>query len=362
MSSIFGNMVKVSVFGESHGAAIGVMIDGLPAGEPVDLEAIHAFMERRAPGRNRQSTARREADQPEILSGLLNDRTCGAPLCAIIRNGDTRSQDYAAMANIPRPGHADYTAELKFHGWQNRAGGGHFSGRLTAPLTFAGAVCAQLLARRGVTVGAHLQAVGPVEDCRFDPVKVTAEQLQTVSAKAFPVIDEACAQPMCEVIEAARQAGDSVGGIIEGVAVGFPGGIGEPMFDGVENVLAKALFGIPSVKGVEFGAGFEAARMRGSQNNDPFTVGEDGRIVTVTNHHGGALGGISSGMPIVFRVAIKPTPSIAQMQQSVDLAKMEPAELHIQGRHDPCIAVRAVPVVEAVAACALLDMLLSDVP
>lgn len=359
MSSIFGDKVKVSVFGESHGAAIGVVVDGLPAGEAVDMAAVGRFMERRAPGRNRQSTARKEGDRPEVLSGMLGGRTCGAPLCAIIRNEDKRSQDYAKMANIPRPGHADFTAELRYHGFQNRAGGGHFSGRLTAPLVFAGAVCSQLLSRRGVTVGGHIRSIGGVEDAPFDPVAITAEELRAVSGKLFPVIDDAKGKAMCDEIEAARLDGDSVGGIIECAAVGFPGGIGDPMFDGIENQLAKALFGIPAVKGVEFGAGFAAARMRGSQCNDPFVV-KDGRVVTTTNNHGGILGGISSGMPIVFRVAIKPTPSIAKPQQSVDLAAMVPAELVVQGRHDPCIVPRAVPVVEAVTAIVLLDLLLNN--
>ena len=359
MSSMFGDNVKVSVFGESHGAAIGVVIDGLPAGEAVDMEAVGRFMERRAPGRNAQSTARKEADCPEILSGVLNGHTCGTPLCAIIRNGDKRSQDYDKMANIPRPGHADFTAELKFHGWQNRAGGGHFSGRLTAPLVFAGAVCSQILARRGVTLGAHIRSINGVEDAPFDSVAITADALKAVSAKLFPVVNDANVKPMCDEIEAARLDGDSVGGVIECAAVGFPGGIGEPMFDGIENRLAKVLFGIPAVKGVEFGAGFSATRMRGSQCNDPFAV-VDGCVVTTTNHHGGILGGISSGMPIVFRVAIKPTPSIAKPQLSVDLAAMAPAELVVQGRHDPCIVPRAVPVVEAVTAIALLDLMLKD--
>ena len=360
MSSIFGENVKVSVFGESHGPAIGVVVDGLPAGEAVDMEAVGRFMERRAPGRNAQSTARKEADCPEILSGLLNGHTCGAPLCAIIRNGDKRSQDYANMANIPRPGHADYTAELKCHGFQNRAGGGHFSGRLTAPLVFAGAVCSQVLARRGVVVGAHVRSIGKVEDAPFDPVSITADELQAVSAKPFPVVNDANAKSMCDEIEAARLEGDSVGGVIECAAVGFPGGIGEPMFDGIENQLAKVLFGIPAVKGVEFGAGFAAAQMRGSQCNDPFAV-MDGRVVTTTNNHGGILGGISSGMPIVFRVAIKPTPSIAKQQQSVDLAAMASVDLVVQGRHDPCIVPRAVPVVEAVASGVLLDLILGNI-
>ena len=359
MSSIFGDKVKVSVFGESHGAAIGVVVDGLPAGESVDMAAVEAFMQRRAPGRNRQSTARKEGDKPEVLSGLLDGHTCGTPLCAIIRNEDKRSQDYAKMANIPRPGHADFTAELRYHGFQNRAGGGHFSGRLTAPLVFAGAVCSQLLSRRGVTVGGHIHSIGGVEDAPFDPVAITPEELRAVQEKLFPVVDDTCGKAMCDEIEAARLEGDSVGGVIECAAVGFPGGIGDPMFDGIENQLAKALFGIPAVKGVEFGAGFAAARMRGSQCNDPFVV-KDERVASTTNNHGGILGGISSGMPIVFRVAIKPTPSIAKPQQSVDLATMVPAELVVQGRHDPCIVPRAVPVVEAVTAIVLLDLLLNN--
>lgn len=357
MSSMIGDKVRVSVFGESHGPAIGVVVDGLPAGEAIDLEAVQAFMRRRAPGGKAYATRRREADQPEILAGMLNGITDGAPLAAMIRNTDTRSGDYANLAVVPRPGHADYTAELRYHGFQNRAGGGHFSGRLTAALVFAGAVCAQALERRGVTVGAHLQSVADVDDDRYDPVAVTAEQLRAVSAKEFPVLADGRGEAMRAAIEAARLACDSVGGVIECVAVGLPGGLGAPMFDGVENQLARALFGIPAVRGVEFGEGFAATRLRGSQHNDAFEV-RNGGVRTVTNRHGGVLGGITSGMPLVVRVAIKPTASIAQPQRSVDLATLEPTELRVQGRHDPCIAPRAVPVVEAVTAITLLDLLL----
>ena len=357
MSSCIGEKIKVSLFGESHGSAIGVVIDGLPAGEAVDMAAVQAFMARRAPGRNRQATARKETDLPEVLSGIHDGHTCGSPLCAMIRNGDRRSQDYAAMEKLPRPGHADFTAELKYHGYQFQAGGGHFSGRLTAPLVFAGAICSQILARRGVAVGAHIRSIRDIEDRPFDPVGVSSAELASIAAKPFPVLDDGCAQAMKEAIEAARQDGDSVGGVVECAVVGFPGGIGGPMFDGVENLLAKALFGIPAVKGIEFGAGFEAARMRGSRNNDPFAL-KDGKVVTTTNNHGGILGGITSGMPIIFRLAFKPTPSIAKPQQTVDMEAMRPAVLTVQGRHDPCIVPRAVPVVEAVTAMVLLDLFL----
>ena len=361
MSSILGEHIRVSVFGESHGPAIGVVIDGLPSGMVLDMAAVRQFMARRAPGRNRHSTARQEADMPEILSGL-NARgavTTGSPLCAIIRNADQHSNDYASLAHTPRPGHADYAAELRYCGAQERAGGGHFSGRLTAPLAFAGAVCLHILAMHGVTIGAHLSSVADVEDAPFDPVNISSSELNTLAAKEFPVIDNRRGEAMRAAIEAARQAHDSVGGVIECAVIGYPGGVGGPMFDGVENALARGLFGIPAVKGVEFGAGFAAARLRGSQNNDPFVL-KDGKVATATNNHGGILGGITTGMPILFRVAVKPTPSISQPQRTVDLISLTENEIQISGRHDPCIAPRAVPVVEAVAAIVLLDMLVGQ--
>ena len=323
MSSEFGSLLKISVFGQSHGRAIGVVVDGLPAGEAIDLEELNAFLARRKPGKSHLSTARREADAPVFLSGLENGVTCGAPLCAVIENGDQHSSDYDALQDKPRPGHADYTAFVKWGGQADMRGGGHFSGRLTAPLCIAGGIAKQILSRRGVYVGAHLQSVGTVADALF-PLRPTKELCDAVAAKPFPVLDD--------------QAG-------------------EPMFGGVENRLAAALFGIPAVKGVEFGDGFAAARSRGSENNDPFVM-EDGRVQTETNHAGGILGGITSGMPIVLRTAMKPTPSIAQPQRTVSLSAGENAELVIHGRHDPCIAHRAVPVVEAVTAAVLLDLLL----
>ncbi len=356
MSSEFGKLLKVSVFGQSHGRAIGVNIDGLPAGERIDLDELYAFMERRRPGRNRLSTARSEADRPVFLSGLENGVTCGAPLCAIIENGDQRSSDYAQLKDIPRPSHADYTAYIKWMGQADMRGGGHFSGRLTAPLCIAGGIAKQILERRGICVGAHLLSVAKENDRRF-PLNPEPKLLKAVGAKEFPVLDDCCGERMKQSITQASQRLDSVGGVIECAAVGLPCGLGDPMFDGIENRLAYALFGIPAVKGVEFGSGFEAARLTGSENNDSFDI-KDGKIIAATNNAGGILGGITTGMPVTFCVAIKPTASIGAVQQSVSLSAMEQRELKINGRHDPCIAHRAVPVVEAVAAIVILDIIM----
>lgn len=356
MSSEFGHLLKISVFGQSHGRAIGVVVDGLPAGEAIDLAELQAFLDRRKPGKNRLSTARKESDAPTFLSGLENGKTCGAPLCAVIENGDQHSSDYAGLTDTPRPGHADYTANLKWGGQADMRGGGHFSGRLTAPLCIAGGIAKQILARRGIHVGAHLSEAAGIGDDPF-PLHPTAALFQEIAAKDFPVLSDGAGERMQAAILAAREALDSVGGIVECAAIGLPAGLGDPMFDGVENRLAAALFGIPAVKGVEFGAGFAAARSRGSENNDAFSVA-DGTVVTDTNHAGGILGGITNGMPIILRMALKPTPSIAREQKTVCLSRMEETPLAIRGRHDPCIAHRAVPVVEAVTAAVLLDLLL----
>ena len=356
MSSEFGKLLRVSVFGQSHGKAIGVNIDGLPAGEPIDLDALNAFLDRRKPGKSPLSTLRKESDTPVFLSGLEDGVTCGSPLCAMIENSDQHSSDYSELADNPRPSHADYTAWVKWGGQADMRGGGHFSGRLTAPLCIAGGIAKQILARRGVYVGAHLSSVGTENDSAF-PLRPTAVLFDEVAAKPFPVLDDRAGERMQALILEARQNLDSVGGVIECAAVGIPAGLGAPMLAGIENRLAAALFGIPAVKGVEFGLGFGSARLHGSENNDPFTV-ENGQIVTETNRAGGILGGITTGMPITLRVAIKPTPSIAQAQRTVSLSAKEPAELVIRGRHDPCIAHRAVPVVEAVTATVLLDLLL----
>lgn len=356
MSSIYGRALKVSLFGQSHSAAVGVTVDGLPAGFAVDLAELEAFLSRRAPGRSPFATARREPDVPEVLGGLSEGVTCGAPLTLVFRNTDARGGDYAALRDVPRPGHADWTAEEKFHGCQDAAGGGHFSGRLTAGLCAAGGVCLQMLRARGISVLAHVAAVGDAEDLPFDPL---APALPPEADPCFPVLDRDRGAAMAARIAAARAEGDSVGGVVECAVTGAPAGLGDPIFDGMENRLAAVIFGIPAVKGLEFGSGFAGARLRGSGNNDPFVL-RDGRVETETNRHGGILGGITSGMPILFRAAFKPTPSIAQVQRSVSLSRRSPAELEIRGRHDPCIVPRAVPCVEAAAAVAVLDALLED--
>ncbi|NLI52975.1 MAG: chorismate synthase [Clostridiales bacterium] len=359
MSSELGTVLRIGVFGESHGRAIGVTMQGLPAGEAVDMAALEAFLERRRPGRNALSTARVEPDRPVFLSGMLEGKTTGSPLCAIIENADARSRDYTEFADKPRPGHADYTAYLKWGGAADMRGGGHFSGRLTAPLCIAGGIAKQILARRGVAIGAHLAAVAGVADEPF-PLLPTGALFDEIAQKDFPVLDEAKGKRMQTAILTASREGDSVGGVIECAAIGLPAGLGGPMFDGVENRLAHALFGIPAVKGVEFGAGFTAAAMRGSEHNDPFRIGADGSVTTETNHAGGILGGITTGQPLVLRIALKPTPSIAKAQRTVSLSKHENAELVVKGRHDPCVAHRAVPVAEAVTALVLLDLILEE--
>ncbi len=359
MSNSLGNNLKLTIFGQSHAPAIGCVIEGLPAGISFDWDAVNAFMARRAPGRSALSTPRREADVPEIVSGL-NERgeTCGAPLAALIANRDARSDDYERLRDLPRPGHADYAAWVKYGGHNDVRGGGPFSGRLTAPLCFAGALCLQLLAVRGVTVGARALSIAGVEDARVDSTEVTPAMLRAAASREIPVFDESALGRMRLEIEKAAQAGDSVGGVVEAFALGFPAGCGEPMFDGVENQLARAVFGIPAVRGVEFGAGFAAAAMRGSGHNDAFRFDADGAVRTRTNHHAGVLGGISTGMPVVMRAAFKPTPSIALEQDTVSLSRGENARLSAAGRHDPCIVPRAVPAVEAAMAFVLCDMLM----
>ncbi len=360
MGSYIGNNIKVSVWGQSHSPAIGVTVDGFLPGETVDMEELSRFLARRAPGQGPWATARKEADAPQFLSGLVENTTCGAPLTAMIENTNTRSGDYASLKDVPRPGHSDYAAQMKYHGFQDVAGGGHFSGRLTAPLCIAGGICLQILRRRGIHIAAHIASIGSVQDTEMNLCAVDAD-VYSVAGKAFPTLSEAQGEAMQEVIANAKKDCDSVGGVVECMVTGMPAGVGEPMFGGVENRLAAALFGIPAVKGLEFGNGFACAQMRGSENNDSFYMEEkDGSstVRTRTNHHGGALGGITSGMPIVFRLAIKPTPSIAKEQDSIRFSTGTEEKLQIIGRHDPCIVPRAVPVVEAVAALVVYDMLL----
>lgn len=354
MSSMTGNKIKISVFGQSHSKGIGVVIDGLPAGKEIDMKKVLGLMDRRAPGKNSLSTQRKESDTPEILSGLVNGVTCGAPLAMVIYNENHHSADYNNIIDMPRPSHADFSANVRYNGFNDVSGGGHFSGRLTAPLCFAGAVCMQILEDMGIEIQAHIQKIKNVYDDKIDYVNIgkwnTAE-------KAFPVINDEKGKLMIAEIEKAREHCDSVGGVIECAVTGVKAGYGDPMFDGVENQLAKNIFGIPAVKGIEFGNGFDATDLYGSENNDDFCIA-DGEIKTTTNNSGGINGGITNGMPIVFRTAIKPTPSIFKEQNSVSLKNKTEEKLQIKGRHDPCIVQRAVPVVEAVTAITILDILI----
>ena len=361
MSSEFGNILHVTLFGQSHGPAVGMVMDGLPAGERIDLSKLQDFMNRRKPGKDTLSTSRKEADIPEFISGLTFDNlgngiTCGAPLCAVLKNTDQQSFDYDFFRDIPRPGHADFTALYKWKGFADLRGGGHLSGRLTAPLCVAGGIARQILSHKGIVIGAHLFSVGDITDISFPPFP-DSTILTNIARKSLPVLDDEAGDRMKSAVLFASTERDSVGGIVECATIGVPVGLGNPLFDGVESRLASAIFGIPAVKGVEFGDGFHVAEMRGSENNDPYVV-KHGSIQTASNHCGGILGGITTGMPIMFRVAFKPTPSIAHQQRTVNVTSMEEVEMSIKGRHDPCVAIRAVPVVEAVTACVLLNLLL----
>ena len=356
MSCNFGEKFKITIFGQSHSDAIGVVIDGIPAGIRLDSEKIDKFMARRAPGKNKYSTPRKEDDKPEILSGVVDGITCGAPLCAVIRNSNQHSKDYAKLKTLPRPSHSDFAAYMKHNGFNDIRGGGNFSGRMTAPMCFAGAIAMQILEEKGIRIGAHVEKIAGVCDTRFDPVNVTADDFDSICEKDFPLLNDGVKEEILAKIEDARLDGDSVGGVIECAVTGIPAGIGEPMFDGVENVISQAVFAVPAIKGIEFGNGFDCTDLRGSENNDSFIV-TDGRITTATNNHGGILGGITSGMPVIFRVAVKPTPSIAKQQMTVNLESGCAEELVVGGRHDPCIVPRAVPCIEAATAIAMINLI-----
>ncbi|MGM9684258.1 MAG: chorismate synthase [Eubacteriales bacterium] len=359
MPTHYGRNIDIEIYGGSHDEKIGVIIKGLPTGTVIYTDELCAFMSRRAPGRNAFSTQRKEADTPVFLEGVSDGVITGKTVHAAIFNTNQRSADYNNLAFVPRPSHADYPARVKYGDGVDLRGGGHFSGRLTAPLCIAGGICLQMLKRRGIIIGAHLYSVASVHDTPIDPVNVCAEDLKKMSRAEFPVIDAEAGERMKAAIEEARLAGDSVGGIVECAAVGVPCGLGEHMFYGAENRISSIVFGIPAVKGIEFGNGFECASLRGSQNNDPFyTDGE--KIYTKTNNCGGILGGMTDGMPLIFRAAMKPTPSVYLEQDSVDMNTMKNVKLSIHGRHDPCVAVRAVPVFEAALAIALADMLADD--
>ncbi|QEK11768.1 chorismate synthase [Crassaminicella thermophila] len=357
MSGMWGDNLKLSIFGESHGKAIGIVIDGLPGGITLDTEYIYKEMQRRAPGKNKLSTPRKEKDQFEILSGYFNNKTTGTPLCAVIYNTNQRSKDYEKTKSIIRPGHADYTGYIKYKGFNDYRGGGHFSGRITAPLVFAGAIAKQILEKKDIIIGSHIKSIGEINENSFDAVNIEGGFLKEIISKDFPVMDDEKGIKMKNRILKAKEDMDSVGGIIETAIVNVPAGVGSPFFDSVESKLAQLLFSIPAVKGVEFGAGFDITRMKGSESNDEFFIEKDD-IKTYTNYNGGVLGGISNGMPILFRTALKATPSIGKLQRTIDIQKRKNTEIKVEGRHDPCIVPRAVPVVEAVAAIVLLDFLI----
>lgn len=358
MSFEFGTALRLRVYGASHAPCVGVEITGLPAGEAVDDTVLQHFLDRRRPGRSALTTSRKEADRPQFLSGLRGGVTTGGPLRAEIPNLDAHPEDYTALADTPRPGHADYTARLKYGHDTDLRGGGVFSGRMTAPLCIAGGIAKQILARRNIHIGAHLASVGNIPDDSF-PVNPDKALLERLASREFPTLSNAAGNAMQEEILRAKSEGDSVGGVIACAAIGVPAGLGGPLFQGLEGRLAQALFAIPAVKGVDFGDGFHAAALRGSAHNDPYTV-QQGKLLPASNHAGGILGGITTGMPVTLRVAVKPTPSIAKPQKTVRLSRMEETTLTLQGRHDPCVALRAVPVVEAMTAVVLLDLLLEE--
>ena len=358
MNDSWGDKLRVTLFGESHGKAIGVVVDGLPSGFEIDLDQVNLEMKRRAPGRNKTSTARKEADIPKIISGFFEGKTTGTALCAIIGNTDTRSHDYSDIKKYVRPGHADFTEIKRYDGFGDYRGGGHFSGRLTAPLLFAGAVCKQILAKRGIRIFGRAKSVADIEDSIISYIDLPSDsEYITASKREIPTLDEYASDRMKDAILAAKSDGDSVGGIVEVVVKGINSGIGNPFFDSVESMISHIVFSVPAVKGIEFGAGFDIAKMRGSRANDPYKLDADKNVITETNNNGGILGGITNAMPIVFRAAIKPTPSISLPQKTVDLKSMNETEYIVKGRHDPCIVARAVPVIEAATAIAIMNLI-----
>ena len=352
MKNSFGNSVTVTLFGESHGSVIGAVLDGIAPGIRIDHDYVAARMNERRPF-GKCSTARCEEDKPEFLSGIYNGYTTGTPICVVIRNADAKSSDYSAILDTPRPSHADYTARCKYHGYEDARGGGHFSGRVTAALVAAGAIVRSALEDKGIYIGTHILRLGGISDRAFGDY---ASDLATLGSASFPTLDGESGEKMKEVIARLGEDGNSIGGVLETAITGIPAGVGEPWFDTVEGLIAHALYSIPGVKGVEFGLGFGFADALGSEVNDAFTV-EDGEVRTVTNNNGGVNGGITNGMPIVFRTAIKPTPSIRTEQDTVSLSKMEKTKISVTGRHDPCIVPRARAVIDAVTASAVADML-----
>lgn len=359
MSGVWGKNLQISLFGESHGVAIGITINGLPPGLKIDMDQVLFEMSRRAPGKNELTTPRVEKDQPEILSGFLDGKTTGAPLTAIIWNTNTRSKDYSILKDVMRPGQADYPGRVRYNGHNDHRGSGHFSGRITAPLVFAGAICQQWLRKKGVTIGAHIQSIGSIEDTTFEEQElVTTEQIEQLKERQLPLFNTKKEAEMTDLILEAREDGDSVGGVVETFVLGLDAGYGNPFFDSVESQLAHLVFAVPAIKGIEFGTGFDITKMRGSQANDEYYYDEEGKIKTRSNNNGGIIGGITYGMPVVFRAAVKPPASIKKKQQTINIQEGTETELEVEGRHDPCIVPRVLPVLEAVTAIGLMDLML----
>jgi len=357
MSGIYGMNIKMAIYGESHGASIGLVIDGVPPGLKLDLEAIEKEMARRAPGKNQLSTQRKESDSFAIQSGFFEGYTTGTPLCVVIKNSDQHSKDYSILKDKMRPGHADYAGFVRYQGFNDYRGGGHFSGRLTAPLVFIGAVAKQALAQAGILVGAHILQIADIKEENFNPLGIDDKKIAELNGKSFCVMDDAIGEKMQAKILEAKANLNSVGGVIEAMVTNVPAGLGAPYFDSVESRLSHALFSVPAVKGVEFGDGFAISELTGAEANDQLHY-EEGKVVAETNHNGGITGGITNGMPVIFRVAIKPTPSISREQRTISLQEQCDTTLTIVGRHDPCIVQRAVPVIEAVTAWTMWDLLL----
>lgn len=357
MSNTIGKNYRVTVFGQSHSDAMGVVIDGLPSGIKINTDLIRYELDRRKPGQVKYTTKRKEEDDFKILSGLVNGFTCGAPIAAIIENKNTKSKDYSELKKHPRPSHADFPAYIKYKGMNDINGGGQFSGRLTAPLTIAGAIAEDILNNRKIYIISRIKSIYNIKDKDINIHDLGYKELEYIKKKKFPVLDDKKGEEMIECIEEMGKNNDSVGGIVETFVFGLPIGVGEPLYDSVESKVSAAVFGIPGVRGIEFGTGFEATKMYGSSHNDEYFV-KDGKIKTKTNHHGGVIGGLTTGMPLVLRTAIKPTSSIGKSQKTIDLDSNEEYNLEIKGRHDPCIVPRAVPAIEMAVAVALLDLII----
>ncbi len=357
MNSTWGKNIRISLFGESHGECIGIVIDGVKSGIKLDNEYITKMMQRRAPGKTKFSTPRAEADAFQIKTGVLDGITTGAPICCIIENSNTKSGDYENLKSLMRPGHSDYPAYVKFGGFNDVRGGGHFSGRLTAPIVFAGSICRQILKDMGIEIVSHISEIAGICDDALDETNIG--NYMNLTNETFPVINKLKGEEMQNKIETARMDRNSVGGCVECVVSGINAGIGNPIFHSVESVISGVMFSIPAVKGVEFGAGFDIAKMTGSEANDEYYF-DGNEIKTYTNNNGGVIGGITNGMPVKFKVAIKPTPSISRTQKTVNINTGEDGEIAVQGRHDPCIVPRAAVVVESAAAIAILDLILEN--